>query len=139
MGNLRFTKNILLNSFLRGRVVVKWGITLYQDELDMANYSYDKGDTSSMKGIQARLEENITDAVNQLKGCTDEKLMENWVMLHGGKPMMEPMPKIQVVRSFLMNHLYHHRGELVAFLRANGKPVPGLYGPSYEESMAMQS
>jgi uncharacterized damage-inducible protein DinB len=55
-----------------------------------------------------------------------------------GQDLMPPMPRIQVVRGFLMNHLYHHRGELVAYLRAAGQKVPWLYGPAYEEAMAMQ-
>ena len=47
--------------------------------------------------------------------------------------------RIVVVRSFLFNHLYHHRGELVSHLRATGNKVPGLYGPSYEEAQAMMA
>jgi len=59
-------------------------------------------------------------------------------MKNGEIELMQPMPRIQIIRGFLMNHLYHHRGELIAYLRANGKKVPGLYGPSYEEQMAAQ-
>lgn len=114
-----------------------WGVTLNQDVLDLAKYSYDKGDISTMENIKAKLEENITHAVEALGACPEEKLMENWSMVSGDHVIMPPMPKIQVIRSFLMNHVYHHRGELIAFLRANGKPVPGLYGPSYEEGLAM--
>jgi len=78
-------------------------------------------------------------AIKSLEDYPDEKLMKNWSMEHDGKVLMPPMPRIQVVRSFLMNHLYHHRGELIAHLRANNKTVPGLYGPSYEEQMAAQT
>jgi len=115
-----------------------WDSTLNQEVLEMAEYKYDKGDISSMKAIKEKLEENIADAAKHLGSYPEEKLMENWSMKHNGHELMPPMPRVQVIRGFLMNHLYHHRGELIAYLRANGKKVPGLYGPSYEEQMAAQ-
>ncbi|MBP6989105.1 MAG: hypothetical protein KBB58_12585 [Ferruginibacter sp.] len=38
---------------------------------------------------------------------------------------------------FLYNHLYHHRGELIAHLKAMGNKVPSLYGPNFEESKCL--
>ena len=115
-----------------------WEPTLNQNALEMNDYKYDKGDISSMEAIIAKLEENINDAVRSLENYPDEKLSEPWSMQKDGIPLMPPMPRIQVIRSFLMNHLYHHRGELVAYLRAAGQAVPGLYGASYEEQQAAQ-
>jgi len=116
-----------------------WEVTLNQDRMDLANYKYDKGDISSIKNIIAKLEENIETAISCLENYPEEKLMQPWSMWNGETNVMPEMPRIQVIRSFLMNHLYHHRGELIAYLRANGKPVPGIYGPSYEEQMAMSN
>ncbi len=110
--------------------------TLNMDVFDMGGYKYDKGDISSMEPIKAKLDENIKNAIAWLKDYPEEKLMENWTMVMDGKELLPPAPRIQMIRGFLMNHLYHHRGEMIAYLRANGKPVPGLYGPSYEEQMA---
>jgi uncharacterized damage-inducible protein DinB len=56
----------------------------------------------------------------------------------GGNNLMPPMPKVIVARGFLFNHLYHHRGELVAHLRATGNKVPALYGNVYEDSLKPQ-
>ena len=113
-----------------------WPSTLEENTLDLANYKYDKGDISSMANIKQKLEENIANAIKSLENYPEERFMENWSMVNGDKEIMPPMPRIQVIRAFLMNHLYHHRGEIVAYLRANGKSVPGMYGPSYEEQMA---
>lgn len=110
-----------------------WESTLHQDALDMANYSYEKGDISNMERIRAKLEENIAVAMRSLENYPDEKLMGMWSMKNNGVDMMPPMPRVQVIRGFLMNHLYHHRGEMIAYLRVNGKRVPGLYGPSYDD------
>jgi len=110
-----------------------WDATLNQNELDMETYRYDKGNIDDIANIKQKLEENIGKAVASLENYEEQKFMENWGMRAGEKELMPPMPRIQVIRSFLMNHLYHHRGELIAYLRANGQRVPGLYGPSYDE------
>ena len=50
----------------------------------------------------------------------------------GGQEMFT-MPKIAVVRSFVMNHIIHHRGQLTVYLRLRNVPLPALYGPSADE------
>ena len=113
-----------------------WDSTLNENVFELSAYNYDKGDISNMAAIKATLEKNITNAIQSLEDYPEERFMENWTMQMNGQELMPPMPRIQVVRAFLMNHLYHHRGEVIAYLRANGKPVPGLYGASYEEVQA---
>jgi uncharacterized damage-inducible protein DinB len=44
------------------------------------------------------------------------------------------MPKVVVIRSFVLNHNVHHRGQLSVYLRLNDIPVPGVYGPSADEA-----
>lgn len=114
-----------------------WPHTMHTSEVDLAVYTYDKGDIGSMKHIKAKLEQNIEMAINSLTDFPEEKLMETWTLKHGDHIIFGPLPRVQAVRGFLMNHLYHHRGEMIAYLRTNEQPVPGLYGPSYEEQMAM--
>ena len=96
-------------------------------------------DHKDSKNIVDKFEENVKKAHTVLENAKEETLFNNWSMTVGGNVAMAPMPRIQVVRGFLFNHLYHHRGELVAHLRASGNKVPGLYGPTYEESLAMQA
>ena len=43
------------------------------------------------------------------------------------------MPRIAVLRSFVLNHTIHHRAHLCVYLRLNDVPVPALYGPSADE------
>ncbi len=104
-------------------------------EMDMGLYKYDKGDISKAANIVAKFEANFNDAKQVLENITEETLFENWSMVMGGNVLMPPMPKIQVARGFLMNHLYHHRGELVVYLRASGNKVPALYGRTYEDNL----
>jgi uncharacterized damage-inducible protein DinB len=120
--------------------VYNWfGATINQDVFDMGTYKYDKGDISKAANIAAKLEQNIAIAKEVLENADETKFMNMWHMQMGGNDIMPPMPKINVIRGFLFNHLYHHRGELVAHLRASGNKVPGMYGPTYEESQAMMA
>ena len=104
----------------------------------MASYKYDKGDISKASNIVAKFEENFAKAKAVLENADEGTFFNDWRMQAGGQDIMPPMPRIQVVRGFLFNHLYHHSGEMVANLRASGNKVPGLYGPNYEESQAMR-
>jgi uncharacterized damage-inducible protein DinB len=110
--------------------------TLEQNVMDMAAYQYDKGDISKAANIVAKFEENFLLAKASLEKATDASMMENWKMVMGSEePLFPEMPRIQVIRSFLMNHLYHHRGEMVVYLRSTGNKVPGLYGPTADDKM----
>ncbi len=109
--------------------------TLHLNVFDMATYIYDKGDISAAANIVAKFEENVKKAKEALETATDESMFENWKMVMGGnKPIFPEMPRIQVVRGFLFNHLYHHRGEMVIYLRSTGNKVPGLYGPTFDDN-----
>ena len=109
--------------------------TLQQNVFDMATYKYDKGDISKAANIVAKFEENVQAARTALESATDESMFEEWKMVMGSsEPIFPVMPRIQVVRGFLFNHLYHHRGEMIVYLRSTGNKVPGLYGPTFEES-----
>ncbi len=113
--------------------------TFNQDVFDMDIYKYDKGDISKVSNIVAKFEENVAAARKVLEHADESTFMNVWRMQMGGHDLMPPMPKVVVARGFLFNHLYHHRGELVAHLRATGNKIPGLYGPSYEEGKAMMA
>jgi uncharacterized damage-inducible protein DinB len=58
--------------------------------------------------------------------------MKPWSLLRSGQTLMT-MPKVAVVRSFMLNHIIHHRGQLSVYLRLNDVPVPSIYGPSADE------
>lgn len=108
--------------------------TLHQNVFDMAAYKYDKGDITKASNIVAKFEENVKNAQASLEKATDESMFENWKMVMGSdEPVFPEMARIQVVRGFLLNHMYHHRGELIVYLRATGNSVPGLYGPTADD------
>src|SRR5580692_1152661 len=67
------------------------------------------------------------------KSMANARLTSTWRLVRNGKPMME-IPRIAFLRSILMNHTYHHRGQLSVYLRMLEVPVPSIYGPSADEN-----
>lgn len=108
--------------------------TFNSDNFNMDSYKYDKGDISKTSNIVAKFEANIKTAQEAIEKSDETQYMNPWSMSAAGQTFFGPMPKMQVIRGFLYNHLYHHRGELVSHLRVTGNKVPSLYGPNYEES-----
>ena len=60
--------------------------------------------------------------------------MKPWTLLAGGKTILT-LPRIAVLRSFVLSHNVHHRAQLGVYLRLNDVPVPAIYGPSADESI----
>jgi uncharacterized damage-inducible protein DinB len=108
--------------------------TLTRDVYDMAADHMERGDTNDIKATLELFEKNVEKARAALKSITEEDLESQWTMKIGDKTVMGPMRRGSVARGFLFNHMYHHRGEMIIYLRATGNKVPGLYGPTYEES-----
>ncbi|MGE0393711.1 MAG: DinB family protein [Vicinamibacterales bacterium] len=67
-----------------------------------------------------------------LAATTDAAMMETWSLKAAGNTVLA-MPRVAVMRSFVMNHLIHHRAQLAVYLRMNDVPVPSIYGPSADE------
>ena len=63
---------------------------------------------------------------------SDAELNGLWTLKRGDQEMFT-LPRIAAVRSFILHHLIHHRGQLSVYLRLNDIPVPAIYGPSADE------
>jgi uncharacterized damage-inducible protein DinB len=79
-------------------------------------------------------DKNVAAAREAIAEADDERLLKQWSLLSGGKTIMT-LPRIAVLRSFVLNHSIHHRAQLGVYLRLNDVPVPSIYGPSADESM----
>jgi uncharacterized damage-inducible protein DinB len=75
---------------------------------------------------------NVAAARKAIAAVRDEELHKMWSLLEGGKTLLT-MPRAAVIRSFVLNHLIHHRAHLCVYLRLNDIPVPGMYGPSGDD------
>jgi len=104
-----------------------------QDKLEMDPSSYHPAVVKSRAAALKQFDETVSAARTAIAGASDETMMKPWTFVAGGKTVFT-MPKVAVYRSFVMNHLIHHRGQLAAFYRIAGVPVPSLYGPSKDEA-----
>lgn len=75
----------------------------------------------------------LQSAKDTLKEMDDAQLTSMWTLTRNGKILMS-VPKVGFIRSIMMNHLYHHRGQLSVYLRLLNVPVPSIYGPSADEN-----
>jgi uncharacterized damage-inducible protein DinB len=93
---------------------------------------YQSPKLTSRKEILELFDRNVAAARQALAEAKDESMNDPWT-LRGGERVIFTMPRAAVVRSFLMNHIIHHRAILSVYLRLNDIPVPGMYGPSGDE------
>ncbi|HEX4001260.1 MAG TPA: DinB family protein [Candidatus Acidoferrales bacterium] len=111
------------------------GATFQGDSFDFHPAGAPPSVPTVMKSRQQLLEifdKNVADARAAIAKASDEELHKTWTLLNGGKTFFS-MPRIQVLRSMILNHIIHHRGQLSVYLRMNQVPVPSIYGPSGDE------
>ncbi len=83
--------------------------------------------------IVATLDASVAEARRLLEGMSDAQLTEQWRVVANGREIMA-VPRMAFLRSVLLNHWYHHRGQLSVYLRELDVPVPSIYGPSADEN-----
>ncbi len=77
-------------------------------------------------------DQNVQQARSLLDSVSDEEILQPWTLLKTGETIFT-MPRLAVIRTWVINHIIHHRGHLCVYLRVNDIPVPALYGPSADE------
>lgn len=79
--------------------------------------------------LLAEFDKHVAEAREAIAGTTDETMFGNWTLLRGGEEVFTA-PRAGVLRSFVMNHVIHHRAQLGVYLRLNDIPLPMIYGPT---------
>jgi uncharacterized damage-inducible protein DinB len=104
-------------------------------ELDEFDPSKRSGEPDSPKDVQeilTALEQSVHTAEEVFTTMTDEKAKGNWRLVVGGREIFT-RPRTGVLRVMLLNHWYHHRGQMAVYLRILDVPVPAIYGRSADE------
>jgi uncharacterized damage-inducible protein DinB len=87
---------------------------------------------ASVGELLARFDSNVKHARAKLDAQIDQAFFAPWTLKNNGEEVFT-MPKAAVLRSFVMNHLIHHRGQLSVYLRLRSVPLPSIYGPTADE------
>ncbi len=90
-------------------------------------------DPASAAELIPTLDASIARAKELLGGIDDATVMATWRLKAGDREIFA-IPRIAFLRSVLLNHAYHHRGQLTVYLRMLGEPIPSIYGPSADEN-----
>lgn len=108
-------------------------LTLETEEIDL-NDPFEQPKIETLEDILATFDASVSGARAALESASAEDLGVTWSLKAGGEVAFA-MPRGAVVRSFVLNHGIHHRGQLTVYLRLLGVPVPALYGPSADEQV----
>jgi uncharacterized damage-inducible protein DinB len=106
--------------------------TCTKDEIDFAMGDYKPFVPETTEELLEYQDKLIAKAIESLKITSDEDMRKPWT-LKNGEHTIFTLPKISVLRTFCMNHIWHHRGQLSVYLRLNDIPVPSIYGPTADE------
>ena len=79
------------------------------------------------------LDQSIGKAKRALSGMDDATLMSTWRLMQGERELFA-IPRMALLRSIMLNHWYHHRGQLLVYLRMLNQSVPSVYGPTADEN-----
>jgi uncharacterized damage-inducible protein DinB len=101
------------------------------DEFEMT--SFDFPEAESADALVPTFETSAAKATEVAGQWDDTKALGAWSVKSGDKVLMEAS-RIAALRMIMLNHLYHHRGQLTVYLRMLDVPLPSVYGPTADEN-----
>jgi uncharacterized damage-inducible protein DinB len=114
-------------------VLALWGKSVVlQPELDLglpANASIAQIPFSSTAELVPRFDRYVKETRSALTQASDAVMRESWALKNRGAVIFS-LPRIAALRSFILSHMIHHRGQLTVYLRLRDVPVPSVYGPT---------
>ena len=113
-----------------------WAVKmLTSTELDInppGGGSYARPAFESKEALLKSFDETAAAARAAIAKASDAEFMVGWTLKNAGEPVFT-LPRVAVIRSWVMNHSVHHRAQLSVYLRLLDVPVPSIYGPSADE------
>jgi uncharacterized damage-inducible protein DinB len=108
------------------------------EEIDTAQTNFDPPAPNDAKEILAALDASVKAAEEYLHDATESAVMGNWRLTSNGKEVFT-IPRSALLRTIMLNHWYHHRGQLSVYLRLLDVPVPVIYGRSADALFSKRS
>ncbi|GAK60591.1 DinB protein [Candidatus Vecturithrix granuli] len=115
--------------------IYNWcGYIVNQDELDIATAQFERKMAGTTQELLALFDENVANAVALLKKQDEQHVLKTWTFRNGAQVMFA-LPRMAVIRTMVLNHGIHHRGQFSVYLRLLNIPLPPMYGPTADEPM----
>jgi len=103
-----------------------------KNTIGMADLNPPTEQPRSIQMVLDKLEESVATVKEVLPTIDDASMQETWSFTDNGNPVFS-VPRAGLLRSIMLNHWYHHRGQFGVYLRLVGAKVPSSYGPSGDE------
>ena len=103
------------------------------DEFDASQANFDPPAPGDVKEIHDVFDQSVQAAEDCLTGMSEQQALASWRLTARGKELL-CKPRTWLLRSIMLNHWYHHRGQLSVYLRLLDVPVPVIYGRSADEN-----
>lgn len=108
---------------------------LTQSEWDIApagEAAYQSPNFRTRKELLENFDQGVAASRKAIQQVSEHEVGQTWALKQTGETVFA-MPRAAVIRTFVLNHMIHHRAHLLVYLRLNDIPVPGMYGPSADE------
>jgi len=126
-------KSMTLGQLAMHIALVPGGVAEAAAQPSMQRPLFPQPSPSSASELVPLLEDSIKRARKALEGLDDRALAATWRILDGEQEILA-MPRVAFLRSIMLNHWYHHRGQLLVYLRLLNLSVPSVYGPTADEN-----
>jgi uncharacterized damage-inducible protein DinB len=125
-------KSMTLGALALHIAVVPGAVAEFVSEPVREAPSFASPEATSLNQILTALDKSVAAATRWLSTWQDEDLQAEWRMKRGDRTIMA-LPRLGMLRAIMLNHWYHHRGQLTVYLRLLDVPLPSVYGPSADE------
>ena len=126
-------KSMTLGQLARHLTMIPGGVAAAVAELTFQVPDFPQPTVADVRELQPLLDESVARAHAILAPMSDEDMQATWRLVNGDQTIMA-MPRMAFLRSIMLNHWYHHRGQLSVYLRELGVALPSIYGPSADEN-----
>jgi uncharacterized damage-inducible protein DinB len=103
------------------------------DQFDVSTANFNPPPPASVEEVHAAFAESVRAGETYLTSLTEEAASANWSLMFGPKEIFTK-PRVAVIRTMMMNHWYHHRGQLTVYLRLLDVALPVIYGRTADEN-----
>jgi uncharacterized damage-inducible protein DinB len=90
-------------------------------------------EAASSAELLTLLDQSLAQARELVGAMDDQRMAATWRLMSGEREIMA-IPRVAFLRSVMLNHWYHHRGQLLVYLRMHDVPLPSVYGPTADEN-----